>query len=94
VTAPYDLPPIPDELNADPRFKHDMISHVRAYALAAIAPYKAEIERLRQQLGQPLETERENAKLRELLNELWSCECYGWEEDLPDRIHAALGEKK
>ena len=57
-----------------------------------------EVERLRQQLGQPLETERENERLRALLKEAlrYVNFCHFTEPEAPAlyaRINAALGDK-
>jgi hypothetical protein len=86
-------------VNGLPEQSSDVVaqSDVIAYALAAIAPYKAEIKLLRQQLGQPLETERENAKLRELLEQVAE-ESAPWTKTLMSTewgklCRAALGDR-
>jgi len=80
MTTPHDLPPLPVENYIDKDGLWDEkygpydAEQMREYALAAIAPYKAEIERLVRVHDNSLrllrEAKWERDKLRELLREV------------------------
>jgi len=101
MTTPHDLPPLPlayivDILPDEHRNNVFTAEMMQLYALAAIAPYKAEIEmaNARSVTWERYATAKseENAKLRELLRLVLVAHDHTplW---LRERIDAALGEK-
>lgn len=98
----HDLPPLPDPEYECQRESAIPMSYtddqMHSYAIAAIAPYKAEIKRLKT-LNQAIVDSfpaEENAKLRELLSDIrarLSNDYAPWKPYIK-RIDIALGEKK
>jgi uncharacterized protein YaiL (DUF2058 family) len=98
----HDLPPHWIDLDRHPMRTKDFMDYVESYAIAAIAPYKAEIERHSRnsdlQMERAIKAEAENANLRELLAEarihVADAELDGNEPfGLLERIDAALKGK-
>jgi hypothetical protein len=107
MTTPHDLPPLPVKSILGSTEKWFGQAQMLDYASAAIAPYKAEIERMKEterkfglhQEGLFKRAEKadaENAKLRELLQDAVSAWKRGADpnySEIIDRANAALGEK-